>query len=240
MAIEGALPNEYLASVQEALASLHLRERQRRERAGGKLYGPAGFGEPIEFRPGLSNAECSALAERFGLRFPPDLRSFLQLTLPVRADEFPNWRDDAANELQLDQDYLLRGIWNDIDPHQQPYFDMNAEGSRELVTPTFQPRLWSPTWGRVPEDRDAAYAVVSEQLARAPRFIRVFAHRFMPDTPAESGNPVFSIVQTDIIHYGDDLAGYFTAEFGAPLSNWAAKAPRDIPFWSELVRLNDG
>lgn len=68
----------------------------------------------------------------------------------------------------------------------------------------------------------------------------MFAHRFIPDTPAAAGNPVFSIVQTDIIHYGSDLADYFAREFGVPRPSWAAQAPKEIPFWSDLVRLNSG
>lgn len=58
--------------------------------------------------------------------------------------------------------------------------------------------------------------------------------------PPADGNPVFSVVQTDIIHYGDDLADYFANEFGLPLLPWARSPPRHIAFWSELVELNNG
>jgi hypothetical protein len=43
------------------------------------------------FEAGLSNAEVMSLEIALRLRFPPDLRAFLQTALPVSGD-FPNWR----------------------------------------------------------------------------------------------------------------------------------------------------
>jgi hypothetical protein len=160
--------------------------------------------------------------------------------MPVGAG-FVNWRDETA--LQRVQEYqvaILQGIWNDIDPHQEPYFALNTAQEWEHVTPTFSPRLWSPTWGPVPQDKQTAYAVLGDQLARAPRLIPIWFHRCIPDRPQAAGNPVYSIVQTDIISYGNDLADYLYREFGVPRPVWAAAVPREIPFWSELVRLNNG
>lgn len=240
MTAVGALPADYVEAVRTTLAGLHLRERHQRDQPGSLLRTHAGYGDPIELRPGLTDAEIGSLDERFGLRFPPDLRSLLQYMLPIRGDEFPNWRDDPAGELETDREWLLRGNWGDIDPAEEPYFVLNDAGVSELVTPTFKPRLWQPDWGPAPQGTDTAYTVVSEQFARAPRLIRVFSHRFLPDRPLAAGNPVFSIVQTDIIPYGNDLADYFAHEFGVPRPAWAAKTTREIAFWSDLVRLNDG
>jgi hypothetical protein len=100
--------------------------------------------------------------------------------------------------------------------------------------------LWSPGWGPQPQAAQQAYAVLQEQLARAPRLLRLFGRRFLPATPRAAGNPVFSIVQTDIILYGNDLSDYFVRAFGVPRPRWAANTPRTIPFWSELVALNGG
>jgi hypothetical protein len=51
----------------------------------------------IEFDAGLTDAEVAAAEARFGFRFPPDLREFLQTALP-RGPRFPDWRsgDEAA------------------------------------------------------------------------------------------------------------------------------------------------
>ncbi len=241
---DGALPDDYLAQVQQTLATLHLREqsiRERAEQAGLRRFAPAGDGEPIQFQLGLTEAECDRLAAQHGLAFPPDLRSFLQAMLPIHAEQFPNWREDAAQELTSTWDDLLGGIWGDIDPRQEPYFSLNADtGAWEQVTPAFQPRLWPPSWGPQPQTAEQAYVILQEQLARAPRLLRIFGHRFLPATPLAAGNPVFSVMQTDIIVYGNDLADYFAREFGVPRPNWAADTPRMIRFWSELVALNGG
>jgi len=117
--------------------------------------------------------------------------------LPVHPD-FPDWRNITAKELDDERRWVFEGIWGDIDGYD--YFAMNDKQERELVP--WQCRTWYEGWGSAPRDRNTAYAIV-----RA---------RFMPDTPAEAGNPVFSVMQTDIIHYGNDLADYLHNEFGVP------------------------
>ena len=45
--------------------------------------------------------------------------------------------------------------------------------------------------------------------AQAPRLIPLISHRYLPETANETGNPVFSVYQSDVIHYGTDVADYF-------------------------------
>jgi hypothetical protein len=68
-----------------------------------------------------------------------------------------------------------------------------------------------------------------------PRLIPVYIHRFIPSEPPEAGNPVFSVHQSDIIIYGNDLAAYLSAEFGIPNPSTSPEAPRAIRFWSEWL-----
>jgi hypothetical protein len=58
----------------------------------------------IEFEAGLCDAEVVAAEVRFGFRFPPDLREFLQTALP-RGPLFPGWwhGDETALRDWLDQ-----------------------------------------------------------------------------------------------------------------------------------------
>ncbi|WP_197086969.1 hypothetical protein [Bradyrhizobium sp. LTSPM299] len=44
----------------------------------------------------------------------------------------------------------------------------------------------------------------------------MLGHRYLPEQPHESGNPVFLIFYTDAIYYGANLNDYFEREF-----NWA-------------------
>jgi hypothetical protein len=62
----------------------------------------------------------------------------------------------------------------------------------------------------------------------------LFSHRYLPETPNESGNPVFSVCQSDVIYYGADLAHYFEREFGSTDRLWPDRI-KYIPFWSDLV-----
>jgi hypothetical protein len=52
-------------------------------------------------------------------------------------------------------------------------------------------------------NRDLARTINEEA-----KLIPIFVHRMMPDDPHLAGNPVFSVHQTDIIHYGFALADY--------------------------------
>jgi hypothetical protein len=72
-------------------------------------------------------------------------------------------------------------------------------------------------------------------IAAAPRLIPLFGHRFLPEEPLASGNPVFSISQSDIIHYGSDLADYLEREFGPAQPHPAMGEVRRIRFWSDAV-----
>lgn len=162
----------------------------------------------VEFDAGLSDSEFATIQDQFGFQFPPDLRALLQLALP-RGERFPNWR--SANKTTLQE-------WLDI-PRQGILFDVEQNG------------FWLDEWGPRPQSQNEARQVASELVAGAPRLIPIFMHRMMPDEPREPGNPVFSVHQTDIIHYGFDLADYLRHEFHLPDREPWPKHVRAIRFW---------
>jgi hypothetical protein len=56
----------------------------------------------------------------------------------------------------------------------------------------------------------------------------------IPDEPSRPGNPVFSVHQTDIIHYGADLRDYLEREFLADKEQGfrpVSSPIRSIRFW---------
>jgi hypothetical protein len=96
-----------------------------------------------------------------------------------------------------------------------------------------------PEWGRLPSGARAREQVLREVVSRAPKLIPLIAHRYIPEQPHESGNPVFSIFYTDAIYYGANLKDYFEREFNLHDQSWPS-VPRPsqikyIPFWSDLV-----
>jgi hypothetical protein len=162
----------------------------------------------IEFDAGMTGAEVAAVETRFGFRFPPDLREFLQTALP-RGPRFPDWR--SGDEPALRE-------WLDL-PREGVLFDVEHNG------------FWLEEWGPRPDSLADALQAAAELIANAPRLLPVYGHRMMPDEPHMVGNPVFSVHQTDIIHYGFDLADYLRHEFGLPGREPWPQDVRPIRFW---------
>lgn len=171
----------------------------------------------IAFQAGLNTAELAATETQYGFQFPPDLREFLGMALPV--DEyFPNWRTGeikyktSSDTISYSLDWPARGLCFDVEHNN----------------------FWMPDWEPRPTDLQEAFRIAREMVQKAPPLIPVFSHRFLPADPLAEGNPVLSVYQTDIIYYGSDLANYWINEFKLPISLDSAE-PRRIRFWSDIV-----
>ena len=173
---------------------------------------------------GLSDSEVSRVEAQFGFHFPPDLKDFLQQALPI-SKGWVDWRDGAASEIQDRLAWPLDGMIFDIEHND----------------------FWLDIWGEKPVVLAEAVAIAKAKVAKAPKLIPIYSHRYLPDVPHLAGNPVFSVYQTDIIYYGYDLASYFDNEFpqtqdGFPTSDKQLdryqSAPRSIRFWDDVVEDN--
>ncbi len=139
----------------------------------------------VELGRGLSGDELSQVEEHLGCAVPPDLRVLLGLALPV-GDRFPPWRD-------LDSPLLERQLARPVDG---------------LVFDVEHNDFWHPDWPTRPAQMDDAIADARRHLTAAPVLIPIYAHRYLPSEPCASGNPVLSVMQADIIYYGQDLVEY--------------------------------
>jgi hypothetical protein len=158
---------------------------------------------------GYSEAELDRAQHRFGLVFPPDLVALFREKRPVEGHD---WTDDAAIRAALDRP--LNGLLASVETG----------------------RLWWPEWGTRPFQAYAREQILRDVVSRAPKLIPLIGHRYLPEQPHESGNPVFSIFYTDAIYYGADLHDYFEREF-TPSHGRASPSPiKYIPFWSDLVK----
>jgi hypothetical protein len=163
---------------------------------------------------GYAQWELDAAQERYGLRFPPDLVALLLDRRPVQGWD---WRsDDDGIRWALEQP--LQGLLFDVEHNC----------------------LWWPEWGERPSTAEARAEIVAAAVHAAPRLIPLIAHRYIPEAPHLAGNPVFSVMQSDVIYYGRDLQDYFRREFSSHihLEGGIQGAPRRIPFWSDLVDRN--
>jgi hypothetical protein len=98
--------------------------------------------------------------------------------------------------------------------------------------------VWRPEWGEKPASPDARKEVAQPAILRNPKLIPLIAHRYLPEQPYETGNPVFSAFYSDVIYYGANLADYFEREFaGWNHRPWPDDVKR-IPFWSDLAEGN--
>lgn len=166
----------------------------------------------IVLEEGLSEGEAHEIELRYAFRFPPDLLAFLRRTVPV-SPRFPNWRIDRDDELRSVLSAPADGIAFDVEVNN----------------------FWMDEWGSRPRDTEEAISRARMMVAAAPTLVPVYGHRYIPCEPLEEGNPVFSVVQADIIYYGNDLADYLYEEFRVPRPPWARSAPRRIPLWSQLT-----
>lgn len=179
----------------------------------------------VKFEPGLTAREVQQVESRFNFVFPPDYRAFLMHALPI-SEQFFNWRkpdekwrDTETTHIQFWLAHPLEGIYFDIEYNE----------------------FWLPEWGPKPEELNDALAIAKEAVAQAPVLIPINGHRYIPASPEEEGNPIFSVMQTDIIYYGRDLSEYLENEFRHVFGKehfMLTEPIRPIPFWSRLVDLN--
>ncbi len=173
-----------------------------------------GYG--LLFDPGLTSEEVEQAEREYGIVFPPDLRALLETALP-RGEKFPNWRDfSERNKRRIREklDWPLEGLLFDVEYN----------------------RYWHTDWGERPSDLNEAKAAASLFYhANIPKLIPIYSHRYLPETPHEAENPVFSVWQADVILYGEDLKQYFEIEFGGrPYTDLRYENVKPIVFWSEL------
>jgi hypothetical protein len=160
-----------------------------------------------KWAPGYSQSDLDRAQERFALTFPPDLLALLRERRPK---DGPDWNNEAAIRSSL--------AW----PYEGLLFDVEHSA------------LWWPEWGERPAAPAARAEVLRDVVSHAPKLIPLFSHRYLPQAPAESGNPVFSVYQSDVVYYGSDLEDYFIREFDdleAPF-----RGPfKWIEFWSDFA-----
>lgn len=167
----------------------------------------------IPFISVLNESELSSIENEFGFIFPPDLRNLLQMPFP-KGGSFINWH--SRSSIRKAMEWPWEGIAFDIENNN----------------------FWHKSWGEKPTALSEQLDVAKSFYDQYPKLIPIYSHRYMPATPVEAGNPVFSVYQTDIIYYGYDLASYLEVEFGFRKYDSLFSAEHTfkyIDFWSDMV-----
>ncbi len=155
--------------------------------------------------------------EKWELQFPPDLFEFLLRQRPFCVgDGFFDWVHSPDHEIQQLLAWPFNGFW----------FDVQHNG------------VWWPDWGPKPESQSQQMTRLKEVFRAVPRLIPIYGRRYVPAEPLESGNPVFSVYQTDVICFGRTLEHWLDIEFGGSAPPRGAPG-KEIPFWSQAIRENE-
>jgi hypothetical protein len=94
--------------------------------------------------------------------------------------------------------------------------------------------FWPASWGERPDDPGDREHRARVNLARVPRLVPIYSHRYLTVDPEYRPSPVFSVHQADVIYYGDDLLDYVAHECKVPpLHPLPGRA--HAPFWSDLA-----
>jgi len=142
--------------------------------------------------------------------FGPEHREFIQTALPI-GKSWPDWRNDSDEELRGRLDWPVEGV----------LFDVHNNG------------FWPDSWGSPPDGRDDQEREARAHLARVPRLVPVYSHRYLTSDPQFVPSPVFSAYQADVILYGDNLLDYIAHEFRVPPLHPSDRTR--VPFWTDLA-----
>lgn len=169
----------------------------------------------VIFDSGLTETEVLQAENCYQFKFPLDLKEFLMFALPV-SKGFMNWRNLDDPKINQMFEWVYEGFYFDIE---------HAD-------------FWLNEWGEKPSDLQKAFSIAKQKIDEAPKLIPICGHRYIPAVPHESNNPVFSVYQTDIIYYGNNLWNYFENEFSfyfEPSSNSLDQTFKEIDFWSPFA-----
>lgn len=165
---------------------------------------------------GMQAYEVENVESQLGFRLPADFK-YLLMNMRDDGGVFFPWAKFSRYEYDETINWILGGIEFDVENNV----------------------FWlDDRWGARPEDVRARKEIVRRDFASWPKLVPVCGHRFLAAEPCQPGNPVFSIMQTDVIYYGANLAHYLVHEF-IPGEDHAAHTSdltiRQIDVWAELT-----
>lgn len=175
---------------------------------------------------GYTQIELDDIQAKWSLHFPPDLLALYRerrRVIELEEEKFSSldWIDTSDEQIWASLNWPLEGFW----------FDVQNNGT------------WWPEWGMKPTLQHDQYNTLLKVFAEAPKLIPVCGHRYIPEDPCETGNPIFSVYQTDVIIYGANLSDYIRREFH-PSEDGSCPQPntlgvRTIQFWTRAVEHNN-
>jgi hypothetical protein len=165
---------------------------------------------------GYSQAELDDVQAKWGIRFPPDLIKLLRerRRLNDLRDSF-DWVTGDHDDIQEMLAWPFEGYWRSVERHA----------------------IWWPEWGERPDSPADQKEKLHCIFADAPKLIPLTRGLYLPDEPHEVGNPIFSIMRTDIVYFGANLTNLLAWQRRDQVG---LKPPRkEIRFWGQAVRYSE-
>ncbi|MEL7545168.1 MAG: hypothetical protein AAGJ84_00845 [Pseudomonadota bacterium] len=173
---------------------------------------------PVYGAKGVSSSEMSSIEDQLELTLPADFKFLFENVRDPDEVLFP-WSEFSVENYRKSIDRVWLGVAFDVEHNT----------------------VWLTHWGDKPTTLEEALQIAQRDYQSWPKLLPISGHRFLPAEPSLPNNPVFSIVQTDIIYYGSNLADYLVQEFCPPPrlhSDWVLA--RKIPIWSDFAELTPG
>lgn len=168
----------------------------------------------VTFQQGLSDEEIAKAETLYSLTFPPDLKVFLSLGLPV-SDGFINWRTESKDEILHKLQLPFKVILSKVKYHD----------------------YWLASWGVRPCEPAMAFEVALGQLQSLPKLIPIYQYSYLPEAPHEAGNPMLSVSQSKILYEATDLIQFLIKNFQVAIpENYPAQATKRITYWHQIVQ----
>ena len=164
----------------------------------------------VELSEPMGLPELAAIEAKYEFEFGPDHREMLLTAVPLGAG-WMDWRSSSEELIRSKLSWPLEGMLFDVE-HKV---------------------FWPPSWGPKPALLDEALQVAGAEYLKWPTLVPLFGHRYVPAAPSESGAPVFSVYQTDVVYYGENLLSYVKTEFGGRPGT--GRDASYLPPWSLLA-----
>lgn len=166
---------------------------------------------------GLTNKELAVVERALGAQLPFEVGMLLVMGVPDD-DGWRDWRHEPVEQLREWAAYIRDGVVFDVRENE----------------------FWSPSFGPRPSDVDERCEVAGAAVDELSPLFPLYRHRAVPVAAPDgfassSGNPILSVVQTDVVQYAPDLAAWLHRDFRVPLPTWEHEGERRFPFWSELT-----
>lgn len=194
---------------------------------------------------GLSEAEIDHIEATYAVQFTPDHREFLRILHTLNQ---PFIYVEEATAGKAEQRRLENLCYNWLTDEAtirqrlaQPYQDLHGG--------------WLPEWGPKPATEAEQAEGFAQQFGKAPLLLPLHSHRYLVSEPCQSGNPVLSMWDFDIIIYGWNVRSYLLNEFAEYLigstsedgeidsiyqADYAASLTRRIPFYEDYIQTWNG